>query len=75
MKTLDEGGKGEIAEIEKVVEGPLSSKLADMGIYPGRQVRVLYKAPLGDPIAVEVGDFTLSLRIEEAALIEVMSVE
>ncbi len=71
MKTLDQIQKGNSVQIERVIEDPLSSKLAEMGIYPGQLVKVLYKAPLGDPIAVEIGDFTLSLRIDEAALIEV----
>lgn len=71
MKTLDQIQKGNSVQIERVIEDPLSSKLAEMGIYPGKLVKVLYKAPLGDPIAVEIGDFTLSLRIDEAALIEV----
>ena len=71
MKTLNEIAKGDISEIVKVAEGPLTSKLSDMGLYPGKKIRVLYKAPLGDPIAVEVGDFVLSLRNEEASLIEV----
>jgi len=54
-----------------VQEGPIASRLADMGLYPGQLVRVLFKAPFGDPLAVAVGEYTLSLRKAEAALIEV----
>lgn len=48
----------------------LSSKLLEMGFYPGKEVEVLYKAPFGDPIAVRVGDYTLSMRKSEAMLVE-----
>lgn len=42
-----------------------------MGFYEGKEVEMLYKAPLGDPIAVRVGDYVLSMRKNEAMLIEV----
>ena len=43
----------------------------EMGIIEGDFVQVLFKAPLGDPIAIAVKGYTLSLRKDEAALIEV----
>jgi Fe2+ transport system protein FeoA len=57
--------------IRSVVKGDLSSKLTDMGLTPGQCIKILYKAPLGDPLAVEVGDYVLSLRVSEAMLIEI----
>ena len=57
--------------IRKVSSGALACKLIEMGLYPGKEIKILFKAPLGDPIAIEVGDYTLSLRKEEAASIEV----
>ena len=50
----------------------LMSKLADMGLYPGKKVEVLFKAPSGDPIAIDIEGYTLSLRKFEASLIEVV---
>jgi ferrous iron transport protein A len=41
-----------------------------MGFYPGQTLRLLYRAPFGDPIAIEVGDYVLSLRLDEARLVE-----
>ena len=41
-----------------------------MGLFPGKEIRVLFKAPLGDPIAIDVHGYTLALRKNEAALIE-----
>ncbi len=42
-----------------------------MGIMEGKQLKVLFRAPFGDPIAVDVGGYILSLRKDEAELIEV----
>ena len=54
-----------------IIPSELSSKLLEMGFYEGKELEVLYKAPFGDPIAVRVGDYTLSMRKKEANLIEV----
>ena len=59
----------------EVRQGPLKGKLADMGIAPGLQLHVAFKAPLGDPIAVALGDYTLTLRKSEAALVVVDNIE
>lgn len=58
----------------KVVALPSSEfhlKLMEMGIFPGKVLTVLYRAPFGDPIAVDIEGYVLSLRKEEAALIQV----
>ena len=49
----------------------LSGKLTDMGLYPGKEIKVLFKAPFGDPIAIDLEGYVLSLRKFEASLIEV----
>lgn len=41
-------------------------KLLAMGLTPGTQLRVTRHAPLGDPTEIEVRDFHLSLRKDEA---------
>ena len=41
-----------------------------MGLFPGKEIRVLFKAPFGDPIAINVHGYTLALSKNEAALIE-----
>jgi len=55
--------------ITELIENALTPKLIEMGLYPGKQVRLLFKAPFGDPIAIDVGGYVLSLRLEEAALV------
>lgn len=42
-----------------------------MGCLPGEEVVVWKKAPLGDPIYILVAGYSLSLRLNEAAAIEV----
>ena len=42
-----------------------------MGCYPGNIMQMKMLAPLGDPIAFDIGGYTLALRKEEAKLIEV----
>lgn len=59
------------AKIMAIAEDVISTKLTDMGLYPGKEVELLYRAPFGDPIAIDIDGYTLTLRREEASLIEV----
>ena len=54
-----------------IAEGELKPKLLEMGMYIGKSVEVLFKAPFGDPIAINMDGYVLALRLEEAQLIEV----
>lgn len=47
----------------------LSVKLMEMGCLPGERITFERTAPLGDPIAVSIAGYQLSLRKEEAATI------
>ena len=69
MTTLNQLQKGELAIVDKLLNDPLTPRLIDMGFYEGQTVEMLFRAPLGDPLAVEVGEVVLSLRKEEASLI------
>lgn len=44
-------------------------RLLGLGFVPGAQLKVLHKAPFGDPIAVEVDGLTWGLSLKEASLI------
>ncbi|WP_320170480.1 FeoA family protein [Maridesulfovibrio sp.] len=53
--------------IKKVqAEGELGRRIRDMGLIPGTEFRVLGRAPLEDPVALRLKDFTLTLRNSEA---------
>jgi len=51
-------------------EGALRLRLLDMGLIPGTMISVHKMAPLGDPIEIRVRGYELTLRKEDAALIE-----
>lgn len=71
MKTLAQIPVNQPIKVIRLVESDLKPKLLEMGLYPGKELTVLFKAPFGDPIAVDVSGYTLSLRLDEAQLIEV----
>lgn len=72
--TLDKLNKKREAIVKSIAENGISAKLAEMGLFPGQHVQVIFKAPFGDPIAVDIEGYTLSLRKEEASLVEVQLV-
>ncbi|MHC1702090.1 MAG: ferrous iron transport protein A [Humidesulfovibrio sp.] len=47
-------------------QGELGRRIRDMGLMPGTEVTVVGKAPLKDPVALRLRDFTLTLRNSEA---------
>ncbi len=49
--------------------GELGRRIRDMGLVPGTRITILGRAPLKDPVALRLRDFTLTLRNNEADLI------
>ena len=74
-KTLDQVAPGTTVEVQKLsTRNPeLYRKLHAMGLVAGRALKVLRKAPFGDPISISTLGYTLSLRLSEANLIEVVA--
>lgn len=52
-------------------EGELRCRLLDMGLIPKTVVEIRKVAPMGDPIELEIRGYTLTIRKEDAARIEV----
>jgi ferrous iron transport protein A len=74
--TLDKLPIGETAVILAVGgEGDLRCHLLDMGLIPRTEVTVRKVAPLGDPLELYLRGYTMTLRKEDAARIEVRPVE
>ena len=72
MRSLREVAVGETVVVTKLMgEGPLKRRLMDMGLTKGAEVFVRKVAPLGDPIEVKVRGYELSLRKQDAEMIEV----
>lgn len=72
QRSLRDLRPGEAATICCLHDPEMALKLLEMGCVPGQQVRMRSRAPLGGPVTVVVGDeeYTLSLRLEEAATIQ-----
>ena len=67
MKTLKEAKIGETVTVVKLTgEGPVKRRIMDMGLTKGTLVHVKKSAPLGDPIALTVRGYELSIRKAEA---------
>lgn len=60
---------GEKATIKSFNDQWMSLKLLEMGCLPGAEICLLCKAPLGDPICLNVSGYCLSMRKAEAATI------
>ncbi|MBP5983119.1 MAG: ferrous iron transport protein A [Fluviicola sp.] len=71
MKTIADLPLEKRSVVTAIKESALRPKLLEMGIYAGKTVEVLFKAPFGDPIAVNIDGYVLSMRLDEARLIEV----
>lgn len=58
---------GASAVVEHVdPDGGLGRRLLDLGFAPGTALRVLRRAPLGDPVVYELRGYRVSLRRSEA---------
>ena len=62
---------GEQTVMPWLVPGALRRHLMDLGLIKGTQFTVVKVAPLGDPIEITVRGYELSIRKEEAAIVEV----
>ena len=65
-KKLSEIKKGVSAVVESFTDDDMKLKLMEMGCLPGELITVDRFAPLGDPMAVRVGNATISIRMDEA---------
>ena len=72
MKTLRQAKPGETVRVMKLVgDSVVKRRIMDMGITRGTEIFVRKVAPLGDPIELNVRGYELSLRKEDASMIEV----
>ncbi|MGE4548631.1 MAG: ferrous iron transport protein A [Intestinibacillus sp.] len=67
MKTLNTLKPGESGIVESITaEGAMKRHFLDMGITKGVTITMERIAPFGDPVAVRLRGYSLSLRREEA---------
>lgn len=72
ISTLRKGEKGVITNIE---DSPIKQRLIEMGLTPGTAFEIRSISPFGDPIAIRLKDFAISLRLKDASSIRIEKME
>lgn len=71
LSDLQTGERGVIVKVAG--HGGFRKRIVEMGFVKGKTVKVILNAPLRDPIEYEIMGYKISLRREEAKLVEVFS--
>ena len=71
LSELKTGEKGVIVKV--LGHGGFRKRIVEMGFIKGKTVEVLLNAPLKDPIKYKVMGYEISLRRQEAGMIEILS--
>lgn len=71
LSELKTGEKGVIVKV--LGHGGFRKRIVEMGFVKGKTVEVLLNAPLKDPIKYKVMGYEISLRRQEAGMIEIIS--
>ena len=70
MKNLYEIDNNQVGIIIKLDNHPDSKlRLAEMGVMPGVNIRLVKKTPLGGPVQIKINNYYLTLRKEDASLV------
>ncbi|MDX9972409.1 MAG: FeoA family protein [FCB group bacterium] len=71
MRTLDKLKPGESGIVVTLHgEGAVQQRLLEMGVIEGAEVKMVRRAPMGDPLELVVQGYHLSIRKAEASLVE-----
>ncbi len=73
LKDLKAGEHGVIQTVGG--EGALRQHFLDMGVIPGAEVTVVKFAPLGDPMELQIHGYELTLRLADAAQIDIKPIK
>ena len=69
LKELDIGKTAVITAVGG--EGSLRQHFLDMGVIPGEEVTLVKYAPMGDPMELMIHGYELTLRLDDAAKIDI----
>lgn len=70
LKTLTVGDSGRIIGFDQS-GGVYRKKLLAMGLTPGTEFTVIRFAPMGDPVEIKIRGFSLTLRKNEASVLQI----
>ncbi|MBQ9499519.1 MAG: ferrous iron transport protein B [Bacteroidaceae bacterium] len=73
LSELNTGDKGVVVKV--LGHGGFRKRIVEMGFIKGKMVEVLLSAPLRDPVKYRIMGYEISLRREEASMIEIISME
>lgn len=74
MRTLADVDPGStVVVLEVTGDDSIAVRLMEMGIIDGESIRVVGRAPLGDPLEISLRHYKLSLRRSEAEKVIVVS--
>jgi Fe2+ transport system protein FeoA len=73
LSSFEPGESGVIESVDTAL--PVGARLADLGFLPGTEIRVLRRAPFGDPTEYELRGYRICLRRSEAARVRVVPLE
>ncbi|MCI6858086.1 MAG: ferrous iron transport protein A [Eubacterium sp.] len=72
MATLKEMKCGQTVRVVKIHgKGAVKRRIMDMGITKNAEIYIRKVAPFGDPVEITVRGYELSLRKEDAQMVEV----
>ena len=69
LRQMVKNQQGVISAVK--ADGELGRRIRDVGLVPGTHIKIKGRAPLNDPVALQIMGFTLTLRNSEADHIEV----
>jgi len=69
LESITVGGTAMVSDV--LGDDAVALRLLEMGLTPGVSVRLVGRAPLGDPLELELRGYRLSIRRTEAARITV----
>ena len=76
MKTLRQAQVGQTVKVVKLHgEGALRRRMMDMGITKGTEIYIRKIAPLGDSVEINIRGYELTLRKEDAEIVEIETEE
>lgn len=64
MREMSDSQKGVIKKVKS--RGDMGRRIREMGLVPETPIQIQGRAPLRDPVAVKIRDYTLTLRNNEA---------
>ena len=73
LATLEPGAEAVVVDVEQT--GPISRRLLDLGLLPDTPIKMVRRAPLGDPSVYELRGYRLCLRRVDAARVRVRPIE